>query len=60
MKMLRSGIVNAEHYLEGGFLLTYFSAVPRRIYQHLKSEKITFLVDVSCMRRKRMEAFVKS
>jgi hypothetical protein len=26
----------------------------------LKGEEITFLVSVSCMRRKRMEAFVKS
>jgi hypothetical protein len=26
----------------------------------LKSEEITFLVDVSCMRRRRMGVFVKS
>jgi hypothetical protein len=57
--VLRSGVVDTEHYLGGGFPLTYFSAFHEG-YTTLKGEEITFLVGVSYMRRKRIEAFVKS
>jgi hypothetical protein len=34
MRVLRSEVVDVEHNLEGGFLLTYFSAVSQKIYQY--------------------------
>jgi hypothetical protein len=57
--VLRSGVVDAKHYLGDGFPLTYFSMFHEE-YTALKGEEITSLVGVSCIRRKRMEAFVKS
>jgi hypothetical protein len=59
VRVLKSGVIDAEHYLGGGFPLTYFSTFCEG-YTTLKSEEITSLVGVSCMKRKRIEAFVKS
>jgi hypothetical protein len=57
----RNRFIDAEHNLEGGSLFSLTSLLFHKEYTSFKGcEKITSLVGVSCMRRKKMKALGES
>jgi hypothetical protein len=54
---LEMGLLYAEHYLRGGSLLTLASLLFREGYASFEGcEEITFLVGVSCIKKRKMKA----
>jgi hypothetical protein len=61
MCLLEMRLLDIEHYLEGGFFQTLTFLLFHKGYISIKGcEKITSLVGVSCMKRRKMEALFKS
>jgi hypothetical protein len=61
MCVLEMGLLYTEHYLGSGFLSTLTSLLFHKRYVSIKEcEKITSLVGVLCMKRKKIEALYKN
>jgi hypothetical protein len=55
------GLLDTEHYLGGGFLQALTSLLFHEGYASIEEcEEITFLVGMSCMKKRKMKALFES